>query len=306
MRFLLALTVLALLPSSWCQGTASSKRGLVYVPSSKYPSDDSIWVSGSSDLTWYYNYGSKPSPAFSSSKLQFVPMLWGAPPDPSNTTFLNDVQGQIDSGAKIPYVLGFNEPDGAGNGGSNVPTDIAAQTWIREMEPLRKSGVKLGAPAMTGAPSGFKWLENFFSACNGGCTVDFIPVHWYGNFEGLASHVGQVRAAYPNITMWVTEYADPQASYSETQSFYNQSSQFFDRIESVLLHAPPLCIIFSAYTDLVQLYHTLLLLRCFPKRRFQRWPERRLSEPRWKADKYWELVSRRQRDGYQGQGRCGA
>lgn len=160
-------------------------------------------------------------------------MLWGAPADTSDNTFLNDVQTQIQSGAKIPYVLGFNEPDGSSNGGSNVPADTAAQTWIREIEPLRKQGVKLGAPAVTGAPSGFTWLQNFFSACNGNCTPDFLPVHFYGNFQGLASHVGQVRGTYPNMTVWVTEYADPEASYAESQSFYNQSSQFFDRIELV-------------------------------------------------------------------------
>jgi len=231
---ILGLATLALLPSSWCQGTSSSKRGLIYIPSNKHPSDASIWDSGSSDLTWYYNYGSKPSPAFdNSAKLQFVPMLWGAPADTSDNTFLNDVQTQIQSGAKIPYVLGFNEPDGSSNGGSNVPADTAAQTWIREIEPLRKQGVKLGAPAVTGAPSGFTWLQNFFSACNGNCTPDFLPVHFYGNFQGLASHVGQVRGTYPNMTVWVTEYADPEASYAESQSFYNQSSQFFDRIELV-------------------------------------------------------------------------
>ena len=232
MRLTPIFQVLALLSSAHCQ-TSSSKRGLVYVPNSQYPHDDSIWVSSSSDLTWYYNYGSSPSPAFdNSTKLQFVPMLWGAnTQNPNDTTFLNDVQGQIQGGAKIPYVLTFNEPDGSGNGGSNVPADTAAQVWINNVEPLRKQGVKLGAPAVTGSPSGFTWLQSFFSACNNSCTVDFVPVHWYGNFEGLASHIGQVRGTYPNKTIWVTEYADNNVPLAESQNFYNQSSQYFDRIE---------------------------------------------------------------------------
>ncbi len=234
MLSILALATLTLLPFSQCQGTSSSKRGLVYVPSNKYPSDDNIWISASSDLTWYYNYVSTPSPAFAgNTQLQFVPMLWGATTDASNNQFLNDVQTQIKGGAKIPYVLGFNEPDSGANGGSGIPADTAAQTWIREMEPLRAQGVKLGAPAVTGAPSGFTWLQNFFTACDGKCNPDFLPVHWYGNFEGLASHVGQVRGTYPNMTLWVTEYADPNASLADSESFYNQSSQFFDRIELV-------------------------------------------------------------------------
>lgn len=54
--------------------------------------------------------------------------------------------------------------------------------------------------------------------------------HWYGNFEGLASHMGQVNGSYPNMTMWITEYADPEASLADSQEFYNQSSSYFDRL----------------------------------------------------------------------------
>ncbi|KAL9030641.1 MAG: hypothetical protein Q9196_001251 [Gyalolechia fulgens] len=209
---------------------SSSKRGLVYVPNDKHRSDDSIWVSDPSDLTWYYNYLSTPSPVFdNATQLQFVPMLWG-----SSTTFLNDVTSQIESGANISYVLAFNEPDGGGaTGGSAMPADTAAEIWQREIEPLKDMGVKLGGPAVTGAPSGFVWLQNFFTACNGNCSVDFIPVHWYGNFEGLASHVGQVRGTYQNMTIWVTEYANNDVDLEQSQSFYNQSSQFFDRIDYI-------------------------------------------------------------------------
>lgn len=228
------LASFAIVSVAYGQGTSSSKRGLVYVPSDKNPSDDAIWDSTSSDLTWYYNYQSTPSPVYANSKkLQFVPMLFGASDSDSTTAtpFLDDVTSQIKGGADIKYVLAFNEPDGQDNGGSNVPADLAAQTWIRQMEPLRKQGVKLGAPAVTGAPTGFSWLKNFFSECKGKCTVDFIPVHWYGNFEGLASHIGEIRGTYPNVTIWVTEYANNDVSLADSQSFYNSSSQYFDRIE---------------------------------------------------------------------------
>lgn len=105
-------TALTVLPSIvYCQSPlTSTKRGLVYIPSEKYPQDDANWDSPTSDLTWYYNYGSKPSPAFANfPKLQFVPMLWGTG---NSSTFLSDVQSQIKAGANITYVLGFNEPDG--------------------------------------------------------------------------------------------------------------------------------------------------------------------------------------------------
>jgi hypothetical protein len=118
-------------------------------------------------------------------------MLFSAPA--SDTAFLDTVKGLISDGANISYVLSYNEPDGSTNtGGSSISPQLAASAWIRELEPLRKLGVKLGAPAMTGSPGGFTWLADFFTACDGGCTADFFPIHWYGNFEGLASHIGQV------------------------------------------------------------------------------------------------------------------
>ena len=222
--------VLSAIP--WVLSTASSKRGLVYVSSADNSHDDGIWTESGSDLTWYYTYNSKPASALASSNLQFVPMLWGAPSSPSDTTFLDDVRSQIKGGTNISYALSFNEPDGTqATGGSNVPADLAASTWIREMEPLKADGIKLGAPAVTGAPGGFTWLENFFNACNGGCNPDFIPVHWYGNFEGLAGHLGQVHSTYPNLTIWITEYALAHENLHETQSFFNTSAEYFDRLE---------------------------------------------------------------------------
>ena len=211
--------------------TASAKRGLVYVPSNEHPKDDQIWISGSSDLTWYYNYGLNPSPVFSNTKLQFVPQLWGAPPSANDTTFLDGVRAQIKGGANITYILTFNEPDSAYDGGSSLSAEDAAQYWMNDVEPLREQGVKLGAPAVTGAPSGFTWLSQFFTACNGKCHADFIPVHWYGNFEGMASHIGQVRGLYQNMSIWVTEFADSHDTLTNSQSFYNSSTQYLDRLE---------------------------------------------------------------------------
>jgi len=106
-------------------------------------------------------------------------MLWGASDKDTGTPFYDNVKRQIDGGANISYVLAFNEPDGGhSTGGSSLPVDLAAKRWIAEIEPLKKLGVKLGAPAVTGAASGWTWMENFFDACKGGCNPDFIPVHW--------------------------------------------------------------------------------------------------------------------------------
>lgn len=79
---------------------------------------------------------------------------------------------------------GFNEPDGCYDGGSCVSAVDAAEVWKKQFEPLKaKYGVKLGAPAMSGASTGFTWLQEWFTECaaianNVSCEVDFIPAHW--------------------------------------------------------------------------------------------------------------------------------
>lgn len=157
--------------------SSSPKRGLCYVATDDSSTDDHFWDASDSDLTWYYNYGASPTSAFSGSKLQFVPMLWGNPTSDTDMTFYNTVSSLIEGGTNISYVLAFNEPDGCSSGGSCVPAATAAEVWIREIEPLKtKYNVSLGAPAVTGAPTGFTWLQNFFTACAGNCSADFIPV----------------------------------------------------------------------------------------------------------------------------------
>lgn len=213
---------------------STSKRGLCHVTENGHASDDAIWTTTpGSDLSWYYNYKYEPSDAFASDEsMVFVPMLWGASDSDTGTPFLDSVKSQLAAGAKIPYVLGFNEPDGThATGGSSLATDLAASTWKAQIEPLKELGIKLGAPAVTGSPDGFTWLENWLKDCDGGCNPDFIPVHWYGNFEGLAAHIGQVVGAYPNLTVWVTEWGYPNENLEDTQSFFNQSVAMMDRWE---------------------------------------------------------------------------
>ena len=213
--------------------TSSSRRGLAWV-NAQNSQDNSIWSSSSSDLTWYYNYAANPVAAYENTKLQYVPMLWGAPPSTDDTTFSDAVNNRIKSGKNVSYLLFLNEPDGStGTGGSNVDPTVAAALWKREMEPFKEKGIKLGGPAVTGAPGGFVWLENFFSACAGNCSVDFLPVHWYGDFQGLASHLGQMYGAYQNniSDYWITEFAYANADLKDSIAFYNESSSYLDRLK---------------------------------------------------------------------------
>ncbi|KAI1171994.1 glycoside hydrolase family 128 protein [Nemania sp. FL0916] len=223
--------------------TRSAKRGLVFVPNDKTPEDNKIWVQSGFDLTWYYNYSPTPSTAFSDQaqdKFEFVPMLFGNLDD---TSFLNTVNGLIDGGRKISHVLTFNEPDGSTQyGGSNIAPAKAAQVWVDNIIPLSQKGVKVGLPACTGSNAGIPWLQQFLGNCSqiistGGnqknCSYDFVTLHWYGNFEGLASHMGEYSAAFPNKPQWITEYNFDNQDLTSTQSFFNTSAEYFDRLDSV-------------------------------------------------------------------------
>lgn len=196
-------------PTAAADSLSSSKRGLVFTPNAKYPDDNYVWTRQPSDLTWYYNYGASPSPAYSNLSqdvFEFVPMLWGAPSDTSDTSFLSTVKGLIkDRNINISHVMTFNEPDGPTEwGGSNVEPSVAAQVWVSNIIPLQEMGIKVGLPACTGGWGGIPWTKQFLGNCSklisgGGkpknCTYDFVPLHWYGNFEGLASHIGEYYGA---------------------------------------------------------------------------------------------------------------
>ncbi|KAH7324902.1 hypothetical protein B0I35DRAFT_476104 [Stachybotrys elegans] len=221
---------------------ASDKRGLCFTPNPEFPSDNHIWDAPGSRLSWYYNYGPSPSPAYvdrPQDEFEFIPMMWGVGPNPDDTNFLDTVRGLIDSGTEIRHVLGFNEPNGQfDTGGSEIAPAVAARAWVANFEPLGRMGVKLGLPACTGAPDGLVWLKDFLGNCSEivstgsetrNCTWDFLPVHWYDNFEGLASHIGERLATWPGSEIWVTEYAYAHRDLAETQAFFHQTLDWFDR-----------------------------------------------------------------------------
>ncbi|KAK3306280.1 glycosyl hydrolase catalytic core-domain-containing protein [Chaetomium strumarium] len=243
------VALLAALPSFVLPAAAdsSSKRGLVHTPNETTRADDTIWVQKPTDLTWYYNYKPEPESAFQDipqSEFEFVPMLWGAPASLDDTSFLSTVRSLIeDKKINITHVLSFNEPDGPfAYGGSNMEPADAAQVWVKNMIPLQQMGIRVGLPACTGGPGGIPWLQNFLSECSKlvstgdktqNCTYDFVTIHWYGNFEGLASHMGQYSATFPNKTMWITEYNIDNQDLQTTQAFFNMSADYFDRLDFV-------------------------------------------------------------------------
>ncbi|KAL2214634.1 hypothetical protein CC79DRAFT_1339522 [Sarocladium strictum] len=225
----------------------NEKRGLCFVPNPDHPGDNDLWAGPDSDISWYYNYQDVPSPAFSDysqEDFEFVPMMWGVTEDLKATTFLDNVKELIDNGRNISHVLGFNEPDAPFDwGGSNIPPKDAAQAWVVNFEPLGEMGVKLGLPGCTGGWGSMPWLREFLGNCSEilsdgedtkkNCTFDFVPVHWYDNFEGLASHMGERLAEWPNTSIWITEYALAHKDLEAAQEFFNTTLEYFDKEDFV-------------------------------------------------------------------------
>ncbi|CAK7267711.1 hypothetical protein SEPCBS119000_002690 [Sporothrix epigloea] len=225
---------------------STAKRGLVFTPNSAWPEDNYIWTRPPSELSWYYNYDVTPSPVYnniSQTALEFVPMLWGAPERMSDTSFLASVKTLIAQGTNVRHVMAFNEPElSMEYGGSNVEPGVAAKVWVSNILPLQALGVKVGLPACSGSSDAVPWLKEMLANCSElvststevrSCAYDFVPLHWYGSFDGLAGHIGTYAAAFPDSPLWVTEFNYNNQSLVTTQEYFNTSIAYLERLAYV-------------------------------------------------------------------------
>jgi hypothetical protein len=162
-------------------------------------------------MQWYYGWSID---KLSFTGQQFVPMTWG-----KGTCTDENVKNLVDR-TDIDHLLSFNEPDNTSQ--SNVPVDTAIQRY----KVMMKTGLRLGAPVVTQdqAFGSGKWLTNFIAkAQSQKIRIDYLPVHWYdwGNqtnnagtdsltaervFNRFVTYIQNVRQAYPDLPIWVTEY----------------------------------------------------------------------------------------------------
>lgn len=167
---------------------SSTKLGIAW--DGKGAVNSNTWSTGK--ISWYYTWG----PYRANSHVEFIPMLWGAGQ-------ANDFLGQVNNFGGSTAILGFNEPDNGGQ--SNLDPATAAHLFQQYLQPLGNR-FRLGAPAVTSAPSGKPWLKSFLSAC-GGCKIDFIPIHWYGsNANEFQNYVADIHNSFGK-NIWVTEWA---------------------------------------------------------------------------------------------------
>ncbi|MGN9909492.1 sigma-70 family RNA polymerase sigma factor [Phytohabitans sp. LJ34] len=154
-----------------------------------------------SKASWYYTWSPRHDGVTTPRGAQFVPMIWGA----------KDVDDSALAAAKAagPYLLGFNEPDMAGQ--ANMSVEQALDLWPK----LMATGSKLGSPSVAfgGADKG-GWLDRFMTGAKSrGHRVDFVTLHWYGGDFTTANAVDQLRrylqAVYDRYEkpIWLTEFA---------------------------------------------------------------------------------------------------
>lgn len=176
----------------------STKRGIAY----DNPAFANMLASSYNTIGWAYNWADTSNRNYPSSSLssavEFIPMLH----TPGEVgTWAAAADAAIASGAK--HMLFYNEPDLAGLTPASVAVD-----YMTHMQPYAGK-IALGAPAVTGQPSGITWLTEFMTACVD-CRIDFVPVHWYDsatNVGWFTAFMLEAKAAAFGRPVWITEFA---------------------------------------------------------------------------------------------------
>lgn len=195
------------------------KRGLAYNNAELASS----FTGADSKVSWAYNWGST-TPSIPSS-FEYVPMLWGTQPVHSDN-WNEAASSAIASGSK--HLLAFNEPDLPAQ--ANLDPGAAAAGYKTFMQPFAGKA-KLGSPAVTNgpAPMGIAFYQSFMAACDG-CTVDFIPMHWYdaaSNVVGFKKHVSDMNDVAGGRKLWITEFG-ASGSTEEQEEFLRQVIPWLD------------------------------------------------------------------------------
>jgi hypothetical protein len=107
------------------------------------------------------------------------------------------------------YLLGFNEPDNAGQ--ANMTVAQALSLWPK----LMQTGLTLGSPAPTWTNA---WIDSFMTkAAAGNLRVDFLCLHFYRSpaDTGSVSELSRfLTAAYNKYKkpIWLTEFGAPDCN----------------------------------------------------------------------------------------------
>jgi O-glycosyl hydrolase len=150
-------------------------------------------------------------------------MLWGIGSD-FTSGWSSNAQAAINAGST--HLMSFNEPDLSSQ--SNLSPSDAASGFMTYMQPFAGKA-KLGSPAITngGGSMGLTWLGNFFSACSS-CTIDYVPIHWYGTSSD--DFIAHAEAAYAQTgkPIHVTEFGLTSGSDADISAFLETVMAWMD------------------------------------------------------------------------------
>ncbi|KAF7321910.1 Glyco-hydro-cc domain-containing protein [Mycena kentingensis (nom. inval.)] len=179
-------------------------------------------------VSWYYTWSLH---SVDNTELEFVPMFWGERDIADWTDAENGINATI-AQRKPTAILGMNEPQEKGQ--SNLTPQQGADLWKTYLEPLRAQGIRLGSPAPSSAPSGKVWIQDFLAACAGGCTVDFIALHWYDvNATKFINYLNDFHDTFQK-PIWVTEWScqnfnkGAQCTAPDVSLLLNETQSFMD------------------------------------------------------------------------------
>ncbi|KXJ87397.1 hypothetical protein Micbo1qcDRAFT_112300, partial [Microdochium bolleyi] len=232
----------------------ASKRGISY-HNDTAAKDYDILLSAKSPVSWYYTWSPRPGPPSHifpwgfRDNVEFVPTIHGTGKLDSDIADLDRLN------ASSKHLFSFNEPDEpAASGGSNLNPREAAEAYIARIVPLRKRFL-ISHPAVTGSQRGFDWLKTFHDECykidkDKGCPTDFVVVHWYGGFDGLAGWLAQLRAWYTEagyvpggdrnssaLPFWLGELGIPGAPMDANLVMMSQTLPYLDGLPWIAKYA---------------------------------------------------------------------
>ncbi|UZJ56007.1 hypothetical protein CBS101457_005327 [Exobasidium rhododendri] len=198
----------------------ASKKGLAWAA-------DNRWASkiAKGQISWYHHWQNAPVDQMP-SEVDYIPMYWG----PKYKSLWEKRKSHF--AKKEPkYVLAFNEPDVSGQ--SNMSPTEAAKEYMKELNPLRKKGIKVSSPQIVWNT---KWMDSFMKKIHAdGGDVDFMAVHYYGTWKDqkrLQKWIKTIHSKYGK-NIWLTEYGVTAASHgsaAQIRNFKNKVTAWMDKV----------------------------------------------------------------------------
>jgi hypothetical protein len=175
------------------------------------------WAGGDNDdaatlnCSWRYDWNNT---ATSTLDEEYVPMR--------HNRYWNSYEN-INSKVDSTHVLGFNEPDAAGD--NNMSVAEALSRWPN----LLASGLRLGSPVAT--DGGLSWLYDFIDQADAlNYRIDFVAVHYYKNNWTASQMYNWLRDIHLRTgrPLWVTEWnngcnwTSPDPTYQQNADKINE------------------------------------------------------------------------------------